>query len=253
MKSYPSTRRNAFTLIELLTVIAIIAVLSAIVIPAIGQARANARASVGASNLRQIGVAVKLYSSENNGRLPYVTIKKEDWNEAHPDPDDKVSGDQQWTKQIRDFLPQQSASLTAREHELFVCPNAEYYDASGALLSPENISRTYAATYAMYGLNESRRLDSRVQRNLNAISEPSNTILVIDGKQAGTSSACYSAVNWSQAQTDIATASSSATARIDFRQPGESMNVLYVDGHIARVDFETASQWQEANWTGLLN
>jgi len=253
MKCSHHSRRRAFTLIELLTVIAIIAVLSAIVIPAIGQAKANARASVGSSNLRQIGVAVKLYTTENNGRLPYVTIKKDDWNEQHPDPEDQVSGDQQWTKQIRDFLPQQSTSLTAREHEIFVCPNAEYYNASGALMEPKDISRTYAATYAMYGLTDSRKLDSRSQRSLNTINTPSDTILVVDGKQAGTSTACYSAVNWSQAQTDIAAASAEATDRIDFRQPGETINVLYVDGHVSRANFTDASKWQEENWTGLLD
>jgi prepilin-type N-terminal cleavage/methylation domain-containing protein/prepilin-type processing-associated H-X9-DG protein len=61
--------RAAFTLIELLTVIAIIGILAAILIPVVGRVRENARQSVCGSNLRQIAVAVLVYEGEN-GVLP---------------------------------------------------------------------------------------------------------------------------------------------------------------------------------------
>lgn len=61
--------RSAFTLIELLTVIAIIAVLAAILIPAISKARTRASFAKDASNLRQLGVANQLYMQDNNGLL----------------------------------------------------------------------------------------------------------------------------------------------------------------------------------------
>lgn len=61
--------QSAFTLIELLTVIAVIAILAAILIPAISNVRKRS-ASVGAlNNARQIGMANLLYSQENQGEI----------------------------------------------------------------------------------------------------------------------------------------------------------------------------------------
>jgi prepilin-type N-terminal cleavage/methylation domain-containing protein len=66
-------RRRAFTLIELLVVIAIIGLLISIVVPSLGAARANAKRAVCASNLRQIGVALRTYLGESNDVFPYAS------------------------------------------------------------------------------------------------------------------------------------------------------------------------------------
>lgn len=64
------TRSKGFTLIELLVVIAIIAILAAILFPIFSKARDAARKTTCASNLGQIGKALKMYSSDNNGSYP---------------------------------------------------------------------------------------------------------------------------------------------------------------------------------------
>ena len=64
---------RAFTLIELLTVIAIIGILAAIIIPTVGKVRESARTTQGISNLRQIGSAIHLYTAQNRDQLPYGT------------------------------------------------------------------------------------------------------------------------------------------------------------------------------------
>jgi prepilin-type N-terminal cleavage/methylation domain-containing protein/prepilin-type processing-associated H-X9-DG protein len=84
------TNRAAFTLVELLVVIGIIALLISILLPSLNKARRAANSAACLSNLRQVMLGTTMYVTDNGGWLPYVTYtpfveeanNRREWYEA---------------------------------------------------------------------------------------------------------------------------------------------------------------------------
>lgn len=238
--------RGAFTLIELLTVIAIIGILAAILIPTIGRVRESARSASCSSNLRQIGTALILYAGDNRDTFPSATRSKL--------PEESGTGTSvEWTKSLGRYLPQRGATTTAQEHPVFICPSANYNGLTGT-----ELSRTYSATAALVGLNTSgtniasgndnpRRL-STIDRD-----RRSQIPIVVEGKvQTGSPRSSQAFRNWGNISADLAAATPADAPNLDFRHGGGNrMNVLYVDGSVRPLDFGAFKNLDERTWSGL--
>lgn len=188
-----------FTLVEVLVVIAIIAVLASLLLPALSRGRAQGRRAECLSNLRQWGLALQMYADDQNGFTPRRgqgvrplanVSRPEDWFNALPP--------YLTLPTFADVLAQSGASLDTRPR-LFGCPEAR--PVSGCLYL------AYAMNLCLSPWNqpEPHRLDD--------IPTLSSVVFLADGG-VGFSSAYPAAAQYSPQPRHL-----------------EQANLLFLDGH----------------------
>ena len=245
---YKLTSRRAFSLVEILVTTAIMGVLAALLMSGLKGATNKGKEAKCVSNLRQIGTGLMTYAAENNGDLPWASVK--------PDSDLGISlglgGHYMWSKQLGPYLPQRGSgtSLTAQQNEVFVCPAAKYKG-----YGSKTISSTYNSSSTFFYFNSASSLGvanadiDTPKRKLINVENPTKTILVAEGKQNGTEAACSSSVRWDQALADFQASTSEATTFFDYRHDNR-MNVAYADGHVGTQDFKNRGDITRAMWEG---
>ncbi len=107
---------RGFTLIELLVVISIIALLVAILMPALGKARAQAQMIVCQTNLKQYGIGMFMYLDDNDGKFPYP------WWWLHEDPASKTPTACLWHNEA--YKPDGQLWPYLKSEDVHMCPTA---------------------------------------------------------------------------------------------------------------------------------
>ena len=200
---------NVFTLIELLVVIAIIAMLAAMLLPALGKAKAIAKRSSCNCNLRQFGFAVVEYSVDNNTWLPFSQTNAKLWD-----------------YQLMPYLNYNqslSVALQTKELSIFHCPSGKWNEAWSSMFS----------IYMRRGYSFNFNIACAYGRMAGKISNPGKTVLMADSS--------YGAIyNDSEGWTFAGTTNGVFIDQYGYL-PGlnyrhlNRINILFADGHSSDI------------------
>ena len=211
-------RISGFTLIELLTVIAVIAILAAILVPLIGAIKVRADQTTCASNMRQIGIALRTYANEHQGRLPGI---------SHDRP-----VEESWIFTLSKYI--------SDAHAIRVSPSDPK--------AKERLSVDYSTTYVMNDLffmqarDHRGRLVGPDRTNLLILDDPSRTMLAFVGAEhrglAPSNDHTHASSwggNWSAFVNDVSPDLHRRGSRSTDRSHGSS-NYLFADGRVESIE-----------------
>ncbi len=202
---YTNNRKPmGFTLIELLVVIAIIAILAAILLPALNSARERGKSASCINNLKQLGMLMAQYSSSSDDYAPLAS----EW-----------VGEFRTLGIMRDYFyyvsesyPQGRVIESAIDEDsptMFMCPSLVYNPAAWG-----QVCYNYAMNSRTYGEKGNQVL---VRRKIITIGNPSSRMTLADATLGASSNTAYE--NWE------------ANMGISGDRHNEGANVVYADGH----------------------
>jgi prepilin-type N-terminal cleavage/methylation domain-containing protein/prepilin-type processing-associated H-X9-DG protein len=203
-------RHSGFTLIELLVVIAIIAILAAMLLPALTRAKSRAQAINCVSNLRQIGLGMNMYAEDANGYLPGTSHS---------------SLSNSWIFSLAPYL--------ANVNKIRICPTDKKHEERLANLGTSYIMNEYTSTPALDPFGNPVSSEPTWNK-LSSITKPCDTILVFeisDRQGTGTGQDHTHSRNWLNGWDSV----------LDDIQPdrhGATANYLFADWHVAPLKLD---------------
>ncbi len=219
-------RSSAFTLIELLVVIVLIAVLVAIIFPAMSNSRVVALSSKCQANLRQIGVALTSFTNENNNNLPQSAYG--------PTTAPTTNGpNYKWMDAIFPYAPSE---------KIFLCPG----DTESKYTAARNLAAGQTSTdYGSYGMNGAYRdtgdgqtpprSTAAVPISRLLIAEPATTVWIADTNNRQQANGSFG-FTWANAGANpgITTSSTGQARQLEaiIERHRALTNVLFCDGHV---------------------
>ena len=227
------TARGGFTLIELLVVIAIIAILAAILFPVFAGAREKARQTTCLSNMRQIGLATKIYQQDYDEAFPQAKSFTTD----HPEIDD-ADGSQEETDlgSVFDFIFPYTGQGgktpdAAFRQTLYACPSdPEPFDDKCPTVYNEggpNVISYMVNAYFVWGLTDA------------GVGRPADTIIYAERrsvKAGGADPYCDDIYHpWFNPANTVAPGDemNAATGAVATTRHQEGANYVFADGHSA--------------------
>jgi prepilin-type N-terminal cleavage/methylation domain-containing protein/prepilin-type processing-associated H-X9-DG protein len=244
-------KRNAFTLVELLVVIGIIALLISVLLPALSKARGAAQAILCTSNLHQLGLAMTMYLPTNHGRFPNKTVMEADgvtlfnsqfaWaGKAATNSSYKVL-----TSDLRPMNPYLGVKNIGLEMPMLHCPGdlitsntngQSQYDYYGSSYACNQASNSGMVTGYAYTLLEIPSDTSFTGLPVTSIHNPSRMVAMAE---AG---AFYN--GW--------TFPAPATIALKWHNDNK-FGLLFVDGHAQRYTVNPSQNGATADWTFYTN
>jgi prepilin-type N-terminal cleavage/methylation domain-containing protein/prepilin-type processing-associated H-X9-DG protein len=228
------SRNRGFTLVEVLVVIAIILMLVALLMPALGRVRETANLTKCMSNLRQIHMATFVYAADNNGRVPYdkdvvnapsknemFTARSHD--SSHPSYESYYP-EHKW---FGEYLP---GCELGKMNRVAYCPKGGRFGEKGANVGKfSNTSYGINPDLTENGWTITNGDDDRRDIPLSQVRYPSKTALWVEAlKNSIWEKSNTSGRHYSKAQ--VPADAISLGGNTIFRSYGKA-NVVFVDGH----------------------